>query len=374
MPIKDLHAKPFDDGTITKLEIFENYAKEWIPTFVMSDYYREVWIFDFFAGTGYDIKGVAGSPIRILKQIKGQVGNIFKTQTKVNICFNELDKDKFNSLKQSCIDFIINDAELERLQKNNFLKINYKNEDVAKLFPISLQTIKQYPSLVYLDQNGIKFLSNSYFLALAETKETDFLYFLSSSYINHYGKTVAFKSTINIDVDRARQNPYKYFHRNVLEQVREWLPKDSKCVLYPFTIKKGANIYGIIFGASHPLAVNKFLTTAWNQNSINGEANFDIDDDEQKLQPLLFEDMKLLTKKESFKQKLIEKILNGNLKNNKDVFDFTLQQGHIAEHAAEAVKELKKKGKILYDEKSPLINYDNVYKKKKIIEYNVVIK
>ncbi len=43
---KDLHEEPFDDTTIAKLEIFEDYAKAWIPTFVM---YGEpvICIFDF---------------------------------------------------------------------------------------------------------------------------------------------------------------------------------------------------------------------------------------------------------------------------------------------------------------------------------------
>jgi hypothetical protein len=62
MPKKDLYEKPFDEGTITKLEIFENYAKEWIPTVVMGGY-PEIWIFDFFAGTGYDKNDIAGSPL-----------------------------------------------------------------------------------------------------------------------------------------------------------------------------------------------------------------------------------------------------------------------------------------------------------------------
>lgn len=36
MAYKDLHEEPFDDSTIAKLEIFEDYAKAWIPTFVMN--------------------------------------------------------------------------------------------------------------------------------------------------------------------------------------------------------------------------------------------------------------------------------------------------------------------------------------------------
>ena len=65
----DLHRHPFDEGTITKLEIFEAYTKEWLPVFVMSSY-QHIYIFDLFAGTGRDQKGVAGSPVWILQQIK----------------------------------------------------------------------------------------------------------------------------------------------------------------------------------------------------------------------------------------------------------------------------------------------------------------
>jgi hypothetical protein len=35
MPHKDLHEDPFDEGAIARLEIFEDYAQAWIPTFVM---------------------------------------------------------------------------------------------------------------------------------------------------------------------------------------------------------------------------------------------------------------------------------------------------------------------------------------------------
>ncbi len=65
MSIKNLHDKPFDESTIAKLEIFEDYAQAWIPTFVMQGI-PTICIFDFFAGTGYDKNEIAGSPIRIL--------------------------------------------------------------------------------------------------------------------------------------------------------------------------------------------------------------------------------------------------------------------------------------------------------------------
>ena len=88
MPTIDLHEKPFTEETITKLTIFEDYAKAWIPTFIMTPWCFDMNIFDFFAGTGYDKNGVAGSPIRILMQISEQVGNIFKKKQRITSSSN----------------------------------------------------------------------------------------------------------------------------------------------------------------------------------------------------------------------------------------------------------------------------------------------
>ena len=208
----DLHQKPFDDATITKLEIFENYAKEWLPTFIMSYPNKDLWIFDFFAGTGYDIVGAPGSPIRILYQIKDQVGNIFKQKTRIRVCFNEFDKSKFECLKASTENFITNNSELERLRNNNLLSIEYRNSDFAELFPKTTSTIQNHPSLLYLDQIGMKFLADNYLLTLAQLPTTDFLYYLSSSYFVRFGDTIPFKTNLKIDMERLKENPYKYIH------------------------------------------------------------------------------------------------------------------------------------------------------------------
>ena len=133
-------------------------------------------IFDFFAGTGYDKNGVAGSPIRILNKIKEQVIEIFRRKVKVKVFFNEFDLEKFVLLKKACAEYLdIND------HVGRAVEINYFNEDFEELFPKLLPTIKEFPCLVYLDQNGIKFLSDKYLLELEKTKQTDFLYFASAS-------------------------------------------------------------------------------------------------------------------------------------------------------------------------------------------------
>jgi three-Cys-motif partner protein len=300
MARKDLHEEPFDDSTIAKLEIFQDYAKAWIPTFVMQPRVSTICIFDFFAGTGYDKNEVSGSPIRILEEIKKQIGNIFKQKVKIKVYLNEFEPEKkyqkkFELLNQACSEYLENNQDVKRA-----IEIIYFNEDFENLFSKLIPSIKQFPSLVYLDQNGIKYLSDKYLLELEKLKQTDFLYFVSSSYFLRFGNKPEFKEHVDIDMSLARKDPYKCIHRNIIEQLRRKLPSNTDLKLYPFSLKKGSNIYGIIFGASHLRAVDKFLSIAWRRNGINGEADFDIDEDFAKMQDDMFD--KKLTKIDQFKE------------------------------------------------------------------------
>ncbi len=365
MSIKNLHDKPFDGSTIAKLEIFEDYAQAWIPTFVMQGS-PTICIFDFFAGTGYDKNGVAGSPIRILEKVKEFIAKISQKNVKIKVYLNEFKKKKFELLKKSCEDYLEENQDL-----NQAIEIEYFNEDFEVLFPKLLPLIKDFPSLVYLDQNGIKFLSEKYFLELEKTKQTDFLYFVSTSYFWRFGNVEEFKIHLNIDMEEAKKNPYKFIHRSIIKQLREKLPADTNLKLYPFSIRKGANIYGIIFGASHPRAVDKFLSIAWKRSPINGDANFDIDDDELKDQGLLFGNPPL-KKIEAFQKSVKEKVLAGEITNNFQAFDYALNEGHLGKHVADILKKMKTNKEITYEGISPLVTYEKVYKVKKKVNYTIL--
>lgn len=363
MSIKNLHDKPFDESTIAKLEIFEDYAQAWIPTFVMQGV-SNICIFDFFAGTGYDKNGVAGSPIRILQKIKEQVIPIFQKKVKVKLFLNEFDQNKFQLLKQACSDFLDENDNVGRA-----VEIVYSNEDFEELFPKLLPEIKNFPSLVYLDQNGIRFLSEKYLLELEKIRQTDFLYFASSSYLWRLGETKEFKTHLDIDMSEVKKEPYKFVHRSVINQLKKKLPTETELKLYPFSLKKAANIYGIIFGASHPRAVDKFLSIAWKRNEINGEANFDIEDDEVKPQGEFF---RKPNKIEVFQKNVREKILTKQITNNFDLYNYALEEGHLGKHAAEVLQNMKKQNEIIFEGRSPLVTYDQFYKMKRKVNYTIL--
>ncbi|HEV7644049.1 MAG TPA: three-Cys-motif partner protein TcmP [Pyrinomonadaceae bacterium] len=369
MPYKDLHDEPFDESTITKLEIFEDYAQAWLPVWIMSNT-PHIAIFDFFAGAGYDKNGIAGSPIRILEKINEQLDNIFQKNIKVSVYLNEYeshkkDQSKFEKLKTACLNYLSEHADLQQA-----IELHLFNKKFEDLFIELLPKIKQHPSLVYLDQNGIKFLSAKYFLELENIPRTDFLYFVSASYFWRFGESKEFQNHLDIDMSLAKSEPYKFIHRSIIEQLRKKLPSHSKLKLYPFSLKKDSNIYGIIFGASHPSAVEKFLTIAWKRNETNGEANFDIDDDAGKLQLGLFGENRL-TKLEEFERNVKEKILADDISNNYELLDYSFSEGHLGAHAANVLKKMKKEGEVLYDGISPLVTYRNVHKDHRKLEYKI---
>nr|WP_245733537.1 three-Cys-motif partner protein TcmP [Roseivirga pacifica] len=279
---------------------------------------------------------------------------------------NNRNQSKFKLLKQSCQTFIE-----EKTQLKQKITIEYYNEDFEILFPKLLPLIDQVPALVFLDQNGIKFLSAKYFLELEKTRQTDFLYFVSSSYIWRFGERREFKLHLDIDMAQIRKKQYHKIHRSITEQIRNKLPADSRLKLYPFSLKKGANIHGIIFGATHPRAVDKFLSIAWKTNEVNGDANFDIDDEASKCQLNMFETPKP-SKIAAFQMELEKQILSGSITNNLEALNFTFENGHIPKHARDCVTRLKKFGKIDYNDKTPCISYNLVYKEQKLVPYSLL--
>lgn len=356
MPGINLHNKPFDESTLAKLEIFEKYTEAWLPVFCHKPG-RTICIFDFFAGTGYDKNNVPGSPMRILKVVKEYLEIIFKNRITIKIYLNEYDASKYNLLKESWENYLDSNPDLKRVVKYEIL-----NKDFEEVFKALLPEINKYPSLVFLDQNGVKFASDEYFQALDKLSETDFLFFISSSYIWRFGEKKEFQKYLPININELKKNPYKFIHQEVVRALKRKLPDSSKLKLYPFSIKKGTHIYGLVFGAKHLLAVDKFLNIVWKKNPINGDANFDINDDIVQVdrQLSLFPKPSKISKLQRFQIQLEEEIKLAGTITNLQLYQFTMDKAHICTHTKEHLIALKSNGIISYDSRFPKINYEAV--------------
>ncbi len=342
---KDINQNPYDEATLTKLEIFEQYLIAWLPVFIQTPNTDKVMICDFCAGSGYDSIGTPGSPIRILKQIDNFRGQIFQKNFHIDIVFNEATSKKHHELDNAITELFQEDSWRGKVT------LSCHNKDFQQLFCQQYERLKKQPNLIFIDQYGVKQVTNEIFQMLIDLNKTDFLFFVSSSAIKRFAETPEFKSLFpDIDPNEIAAAKREDIHRVMLGYYAKKIPEHNPTRLYPFSFEKGVNIYGLIFGSKHPLGVEKFLDLAWGQNAINGEANFDIDDDLKKQRPTLLDLLpgyeRPKTKRELFEDNLVQFIHIRGQVTNRDVYYFTLNHGHPKSHAGKCIKRLKSEGKV----------------------------
>jgi hypothetical protein len=139
-----------------------------------------------------------------------------------------------------------------------------------------------------------------------------------------------------------------------MEYYRSLILKGKRYFLAPFSIKKGANIYGIIFGSAHPVGIDKFLQVAWRNDEISGEADFDINREDIRPGelPLPFPEMRP-SKIAAFEGELEYLLRNGYLSNELEIMRVCFEHGVKRQHAQPVLAKLKKDGVIELDFRVP---------------------
>ena len=340
MPAKDIFDRPFDEGTKIKLKIFQEYFEEWLPVFVASQtpIWKTVQVFDFFAGKGKDNNGELGSPLIAIKVISSYLSFISKNKIAVVLHLNELNKSSYDSLIENLLGLDVG------------FTIKTYNSDFKTLLNNHYDSMKTSANFLFLDQNGIKEITKDIFERLVTLKQTDFLFFISSSYFKRFATTPEFKKYFPFTPEEVETTDYYHIHRKVVEHYKSLISKSKKYFLAPFSIKKGPNIYGLVFGTNHTLGIEKFLSIAWKKDKLTGEANYDIDNEKINLnQQTLFEEFNKPSKRQVFENSLSAGILNGELTTNYDVYLFGLNEGFLLKDVNSVLKKLKADNKVIFD-------------------------
>ena len=346
MPKRNLHKKPFDEGTKDKLELYREYLREWLPVFINSPFVDTLQIFDFFAGPGIDIDGNPGSPVIACDEIRNVLGQCNERHIKVRMYFNEYAADKYKKLLE-CLN----------LQKQHLTDVVFttKQNDFRDAFnqwnPLMQGKVA---NLLFLDQNGVDQITKSIFQNIVKIPRTDFIFFISSAMVNRFKKSPEICGHLPIKKEDFASMNGQNVHRILANSYPRWIPDGEQYFLGSFSIKKGANVYGLVFGSGHPLGMDKFLKVAWKHG---GDANFDIDNDGiDPEQPSLFSEYDKPTKISEFEKAVEKELLARHLKTNKDICLFALRNGMLAAHAKDALNLLvdnaklpKQKFRVSYD-------------------------
>ena len=348
MPNRNFHAQDFDEGTQAKLDIFQLYAREWLPVFLARNppIWKEVHIYDFFCGPGTDPKGVEGSPVRIVKELLKYQAQQATNGITVYLHFFDSDGNKTIALRQKLGPL---------LSGVSNVVLDIQALPFEQTFPKALPILKSRSSakLVLLDPCGVNFVTNDVFRQLITAEVTDFLFFLASSYLNRFRAV----DSIKLKIDRPED--FFHVHKVALEAFKSLIPLNTKYYLAPFSIKKGKNIYGIIFGSAELLGMDKFLTTAWKKGPLNGEANFDINREDFRLaNPCLALDgfSNFPTKLGAFETDLRQAILAGKCPDESAIVEICFEHGVRRQHAEPVISALKSEKAIACDFRIPQIN------------------
>ena len=371
MTAKDINKALFDEATKLKLDIFGECFEEWFPVFLHSTWYKKLYIFDFFAGSGKDIENNHGSPLVLMNKAKGTDRKYcLNAKKEIKFLFNDEKQDKSEELKQNVVQYIgkckqennCNNCIYQyRIENYNFQEI-FSNTELTNIFKN-----KDYGKFVLLDQYGFSQIDEQIFKQLISYPKTDFIFFISSSFISRFREhpnTTKYIDTSKINFDEIRPNE---IHRAIANYFRDLIPTAKEYYLHHFSIRKEkskGNYYGLIFGSNHTLGMEKFLKVCWKHDSFSGEANYNIDNNFEK--GSLFELLGENVKKDTISEEIKRLILSGEISDNISGLKYAMFKGCEPKLFTEIVKRLEKDNKI---ERIGDINYtsSNIHKAKNTV-------
>ena len=340
MSERNLHAKALDEGTQEKLTIYREYLQEWLPVFLHTKTrFSRIQIFDFFAGPGFDINGCAASPIIALEEIHNALGLAKEhghVPLAVDLYFNEFSKKKYGEL-------------VKNIPSHPFhgeVNVVFAQKDFPDAFDAwyPLMNRSDVANFIFLDQNGVKQVSTQIFTKLSSLLHTDYLFYIASSIMNRFKEDPIIINPLPItNADLERMNGINV--HTIVKEAYERIANGK--YLAPFSIRKGANVYGLIFGTEHLLGLEKFLSVCWKLDKVLGLATFDIENENiDSTAPSLFAEMDRPKKLDVFERNLLRKIREQVIRTNCEIYEFALRSGFLPVHARNALKAMIDRGDI----------------------------
>lgn len=348
---KNINNTVFDEATKLKLNLFGECFEEWFPVFLHSQWFKKLYIFDFFAGSGKDLENNSGSPLVLLEKAKGSNRKYcINAKKEVKFLFNEGEQNKSNELKQNISQYIEECSKENdcgdciyqyRVENYNFQEI-FSNTSITNIFKN-----KEYGKFILLDQYGFSQIDEQIFKQLISYPKTDFIFFISSSFISRFREhpnTTKYIDTSKIKFDEIRPNE---IHRAVANYFRDLISVEKEYYLHHYSIRKEekkGNYYGLIFGTSHTLGMEKFLKVCWKYDSFSGEANYNIDNNFK--EGTLFYHPENNVKKETVSNEIKQLVLSRKISDNITGMKFSMSKGCEPKLFTDIVKELEKTKRI----------------------------
>ena len=285
-----------------------------------------------------DCNGVKGSPLIAHDIIFTHTHYIRTNNIDMNLYLNDAKESK--ALQKNITD----QGKLKRPFSLQITDLDF-HEAFDKYYPVMQRD--GTANLLFMDQFGFKQITDDVFKRILDLRATDIIFFISSSAINRFREDVAVRQYVDLGGSGIGKDNSNHIHREICDYYRAKIPDKKRYFLGHFSLKRGPNVYGLIFGTGHLRGMDKFVSACWKKDSLRGEANYDIDSDcINPDAPSIFPEMNKPSRLQHFDTEIENLILEKQLITNKDVFVFTITNGIKPGIARDKIKSMISDGQL----------------------------
>jgi hypothetical protein len=228
-------------------------------------------------------------------------------------------------------------TEIQTENGQRLATVEYHTKEFDAIFPELIKKMESSTNLLFIDQFGTNQVDETRFLQLHALARTDLLFFIDSRWFRRFAERPEAKSW-NVLKEDIGNVDYFHVHRFMTDHFQRLV--GSEYYIAPFSLKKGSNIYGLVFASHHPLGLEKFLEVAWTKDPHTGEANFDIDREGNEPSQLSFVEASKVT---AYRAALKRKIERHEFASDAEIYVHMLQSGFLNRHTKPIISDYASK-------------------------------
>lgn len=349
-----------------KLRFYNEYLKIYIRILALSPFYDNINVYDIFCGTGIYRDGKFGSPIiafESIRRVKYYLDSVHKNSDKFKLIINDGKKENIKKVSEHLLNS----------NKNKICDIEVCDLDASVMFEKVILDLekqnKKTRNLFFIDPYGYKDIHKKYLEKILQHKNSEIILFLPVSHMYRFSE-ISLIDEENISFDKLRIFISEFFPDDVsvianakniidyIDKIKNALSLSNKFYSASFYIQRDkANYNAVFFISSHIFGFEKILSVKWELDNLYGKG-WSLNRSES-----LFPNMAI----EDYKIKLEGHLREAPVKNNIDIYRFTLMNEYLPKHANSIMRKWKNDKQIEiinFDDSTPnnkgfYINYDN---------------
>lgn len=340
-----------------KVEFYKEYLKRYLRILCLSPKVNKIRIYDLFCGVGIYKDGGKGSPIEAYEAICECLQDIrfANSDTEIILTVNDIDETKVSTVQKY----------INSLPQTPHCKVNYHNKNFSEMVTLAQSEISSFEpntrNLFFIDPYGYKEIAGDMLFSLLQNEKTEVILFLPVSFMYRFIKT-------SLEDDSEQYEPLRHFTDSLFNRfqkeellqvqsidqyvdlLKQALTFGNEVFTTSYTIERDkANMFCLFFMTKHRFGLQKILEVTWELDEINGKG-FKLPEPENLMTALFAQQDKEKAKAENFER--LKTLIIGKLSerpcNNKEMYNFILENGFLPKHANEVFKYLQKNDSKFY--------------------------